>query len=84
MRRDDVTFPCISKHLGHHPFCGLDHIEYRCHCDGNLIGLSSRLFRKVSFSLTTRQKVSIRASVSWYPSHADCEEVAIEGFHVRA
>ena len=84
MRREDVSFPWISEHFGHHLLRGLDRIVYRCHCDGDLIGLSSRLFRKVSFSLTTRQKVSIRASVSQYLSHVDCEEVAIEGFHVRA
>jgi hypothetical protein len=63
---------------------GLDRVVYRCHCDGDLIGLSSRLFRKVSLSLTTCPKVSICASVSEYLSHVDCEEVAIEGVHVRA
>jgi hypothetical protein len=84
MRREDVSFPWISEHFGHHLLRGLDRVVYRCHCDGDLIGLSSRLFRKVSLSLTTCPKVSICASVSEYLSHVDCEEVAIEGVHVRA
>jgi hypothetical protein len=63
---------------------GLDRVEYRCHFHGDLIDLSSRLFREIGFSLTTRRKISICASVSECLSHVDCKEVAIKSIHVRA